>query len=244
MRETIQNALWVFSIVVQVLLTVMMIARRSYGDHRAFFAYISFQAIKSLCLFPLRQASPWGYFWTYWIAELVSLILALAVLQDVFESLVAHERRMKRIGKYVFWTTATAILITVALTIQFSPGRRESGLMTGVLTAEQALRIVQSGLLFCIFGFSWLSKVPWLPAQRAVALGMGIFIAAELLIVTLRQHYGPAFRTGFFILKPLAYSIALAIWPRAFVFARNPRSPQAQPASLTMLIHELSDILQ
>lgn len=244
MVETVQNALWLFSIIVQVLLAVMMIVRESYHEHRAFFVYISFQAIKSLCLFPLRPLSPWGYFWTYWIAELVSLILALAVLQDIFESLVAHERRMKRIGKQIFWTTATAVLITVALTIQFSPGHRDSGLMTGVLTGEQALRFVQSGLLLCIFAFSWLSKVPWLPAQRAVALGMGIFIAVELLIVTARQEYGPAFRTGFFILKPLAYSIALAIWARAFVFARQEQSTQEQPASLTILNHKLADILQ
>jgi len=243
MVEAVQNAFWLFGIVAQILVAVAMIVRKSYGEHRAFFAYISFQAIKSLCLLPLRQTSPWGYFWTYWIAELMSLILALAVLQDIFESLVAHERRMKRIGKYVFWTTAIAVLVTVALTIQLSPGRRESGLMMGVLSAEQALRIVQSGLLLCIFGFSWLSKVPWLPAHRAIALGMGIFIAAELLIVTARQHFGPAFRTGFFILKPLAYTIALAIWSHALVFARQ-LPTQPQPASLTMLNHELSEILQ
>jgi hypothetical protein len=243
MVQWAQDALWISGIILQLLATAGMILRGSYLMYRAFFAYISFQAAKSLCLVFLR-GNAWAYFWTYWIAEIVSLILALAVLQEIFEALVTHERRMQRFGRRIFWTVSAFALVIVATTIEFVPGTRESSLMTGVLTAEQSIRIVQCAVLVCIFGFAWISHVPWRPEARALALGMGIFIAAELLIVTMRQIYGPSFRIGFFLLKPLAYDIALIIWAQALVFTTKPAASETPSQSLAEMNQKLSGILQ
>jgi hypothetical protein len=244
MVGAIQNSLWATTVVVQALLTIVMVRCGAYREYRAFFSYIAFQALKSFCLVAIGREHGWTYFWTYWIAELVSLILALAVLQEIFEGLTDEEPRIKRVAASVFWSTAIAVLMTVALTLKFSPGRFESGLMTGVLTGERAMRTVQSGLLLFVFGFSWVTKVPWRAHARSIAVGMGTFIAAELVIVTMREVYGPDFRLGFQLLKPFSYDIALLVWLHSFVFARALRSQGDPPAALATLNHKLLDILR
>jgi hypothetical protein len=242
--ESLQNALWVWGAGVQIALLAGMLWRRTYAVFPTFVAYIAYQATKSLVLVGLNTADPWLYFWGYWGLEFFSLILVLAVLQEQFESLVRHESRTRRLGTILFWIFAGAASLIVATTLQIGSGLRESRLMVGVLTAEQALRIVQTGILLFLFAFSALSKVPWHPAARGIALGMGIFIAAELVIVTARQTYGPDFRKAFFLLKPIAYNVAMLVWLHAVVFrVKHNTEFEASPA-LGDVSDELAEMLR
>jgi hypothetical protein len=81
-----------------------------------------------------------------------------------------------------------------------------------ILAMERSVRFLQAGLLAFLFIFAKALGLNWRHYAFGIALGMAIFVGTELVVVTMRNHFGRSADDVFVLLKPAAYLCGVSIW--------------------------------
>src|SRR5262249_33349333 len=126
--------------------------------------------------------------------------------------LFAPHSGLRRLASLIFrWVVALLILLGfVVVYVQMSTSNRP--LASSVLVMEEAIRIVEVGLLMFLFVFSSAFGLHWRQHIFGMAVGLGVFAAVELVGVTLRTHFGTVAFQTFAIARGLAFNFSLLIW--------------------------------
>jgi len=190
---------------------LFMVRRRLHRELPWFLAYTIFQILRTAISWSLRHAVP-HYFYFYWIAELVSIILGLAVIYEVFRIIVKQHEAVHRTGFLLYRWIAVALLLVGTVSAATAPGMDSSRIIEGILTLERGVRIVQAGLLFFLFVFASYLGLSWRSNVFGIALGFGIFATIDLVLVGIRAQIGPAVDELYVWSKPVAYNCTALIW--------------------------------
>lgn len=211
----------------QTALVVALLWRRLWRELPLFLSYHIFLIVRSIALSFVIGTHPWGYFYGYWITEVVAWAWCLAAIQEVTTLLCSPYASIQRLIVVLFrWGGGLLIAIAV-FTAYAAPGADVERVMAGILILERSVRIVQVGLLSLLFVFAGFLRLRWPHYAFGVALGFGIFCSVELAAITLRAHGGMPVHQTFVILKPLSFVVAEAVW--LFFVAVPARSPAYQP---------------
>jgi len=201
---------WWGGLALQLALASLMLYRGLYRELPTFFAYVTFLTLRSVVLLPLDRASL-AYFWTYWLGELVSLALGLAVIQEAMRKLFAPYAAVQRLVNLVFGWGAGLLLALGVLTAYLAPGSEPARALAGILLVERAVRIVQVGLLSLVFLLAGFLRQRWPHFVFGIAAGFGVYCAVQLAAITIRTH--DAWTHDLFLyLKPAAFLLALVLW--------------------------------
>lgn len=216
---------WVLGPILQTVLLILMLRRRSIFTFPLFFSYIAFQTVKSLVLFSIYQYRAYDYFSAYWIGNGLSVLLALAVMDEVWRHLFQPFATVRRLGSLVFrW--AAVVLILVGLIITFStPDLTSDRLSAAVLNFDRSLRVMQCGLALLLILFSRQLRLSWKHPAVGIALGFGTFSALEFMLVTSFMQSFTSIATASLI-KSAAFNAVTLLW---IYFLRQPYWP-AVPA--------------
>jgi hypothetical protein len=202
---------WFFGPVLQTVLLILMLRRRSIFTFPLFFSYIALQAVKSVVLFSVYHYRSYDYFSAYWIGNGLSVLLALAVMDEVWRHLFQPFANVRRLGSLVFrW--AAIVLILVAVIITFStPELGSDRVSAAILNFDRSLRLMQCGLALLLILFSRQLRLSWKHPAVGIALGFGTFAAVEFLLVTSFTQSLTSIATASLI-KSVAFNAVTLLW--------------------------------
>lgn len=230
--------LWLVPMFAQGVIAIAIYLKKLHKELPLFFSYIAFQAVRSpISVAILTFGHQHTYFLWYWSAEGVSAILGLAVVYELFETVLTPYRSIQKLGNWLFlW--ACLVVVAVASVAALDRGNENDALMSGIYTLERSARMIQAGLLLFLFGFARSLNLSWRHYVTGIAAGFSLFVGLELLVVTVTLQTGQGGNIWYQLLKPVTYDGALFIW--ALYVLRG--APVASPVPATIGAPELTEL--
>ena len=203
---------WFFGPSLEATLLTVMVRKRLRVIFPRFFAYIVFQLLKSIVLFIVYQHSARSYFDAYWTGNALSVLLSVAVLDEIWRCLFREYAGIQGLGSILFrWACALMLLVAIvaALTFQQSGSDR---IVIAVLAFDRSMRQMQCGLFFLVLLLCRFFKNVSRDHIFGIALGFGIFSVVELMLVTMLSRFGNDHITTVSLFKSLAYDLVILLW--------------------------------
>jgi len=231
MNSNIQLALWVVHPILELLLIGAMLWRRLQRSFPVFFAYIVFQVLNFLVLFPIyRAGSTAAYFDAYWISKAISLAIGFKVIHEVFLDVFRPYHTLKDLGTVLFkWAALVMVLVAIVVTAS-SQGSIDSPLVQAIIIGQRCVRVIQCGLILFLLLFSGYLGVSWRQHSFGIALGLGGFATVDLVGMALFS--GGQIRPHMLsLINAIAYSLAIFVW---IGYASWKTTPRNAPANMRM----------
>jgi len=203
---------WLVGPVLQITLLFFMIRRRLHGVYPRFFSYILFQTVKSGFLFAIYRYSPDNYFDAYWTGNAISVLLSVAVMDEILFSLLEDYGGIQRLTSLVFrWSCGLLLLLSVvnAISTQQTSSDR---VISAVLAFDRSVRVMQCGLFFLLLILCRILRNCWRQHVFGIALGFGIFASIELMLVSVVMYFGNHGVEVISLIKSAAYNAVTLLW--------------------------------
>jgi hypothetical protein len=212
MNANIQLALWIAHPVLEVTLAGVMYWRRLHRAFPVFFAYIVFQVVNFLVLFPIYQSgSVMPYFYAYWVSAAISLAIGFKVIHEIFLDVLRPYPNLKDLGTLLFkWAALVMLLVAMVVTAASQPGS-ETLLGQAVIIVQRCVRVIQCGLILFLLFFSRHLGVSRRQFSFGIALGFGSFACVELVGLALISG-GQIHAITVSLINTSAYSLSILTW--------------------------------
>jgi len=168
--------LWLAPHILQALLAILMWRRRLYREFPCFFAYAVFQVFLELTLYGLdvTPAVSSQTFWRVYLAGGVgSGLLRFAVIGEIFGHVFKPYPSLNQLGKMLFRWVGAILLILATLAAAYTP-IDDAGLMSYAHRMDQAVYLIQCGLILFLFMFAAYFRLTWRHCVFGIALGFGV----------------------------------------------------------------------
>ena len=208
--KTLIHGLWYAQIAIQCVVACVLIAKRVWEKFPSFSAYVL--VVTGTALLKLAVSGNGRvYFYTYWICEVIAIVLGLFVVREIFMNLFAPHRALRKLATLCFRVAVVMLVIMGCVVIYVqSPGAQ--GITKTILIGEEATRVVEVGLIMFLFLASSAFGLHWRQNVFGIALGLGIFTAVELVALAMRLHFGSGTLPAFSIARILAFELSLLVW--------------------------------
>lgn len=212
------NLPWLAALVLQGTLVGVLLAKKTWRKFPLFLAYVASSLLLSVALyvifllaFRLLFFRP-VYLCVYWVNEALGVLLGLAVVYEIFEHLVDPYPALKRLARQIFIAGIVFLLLLGCVAAYAQPLGESNHIQAALWVVEQASRIVEVGLLCFLFLFASLFGLHWRQYVFGIALGLGVFVAVELVGVTMRLQFGATANPIFNIVRTFSFNCSLLIW--------------------------------
>jgi hypothetical protein len=208
--------IWLFGTALEVLLVGVLLIRKTWMKFPLFTTYASFNLLVTALAYAVSK-NGLLYFYFYWISEAIAIILGLAVVYEIFKALFSQHEALRKIARLVF-SGAIVFLVLLGTVVAVSqPSVEKASISRVVMIAAEAARIVEIGLLMFLFLFSTAFGLHWRAHVFGVALGLGVFVAVDLVNVTLRSYFGTGAANVLNLARTSAFCLSLLMWT-AYLF--------------------------
>jgi len=212
MDANVQLALWIAHPVLELSLAGVMFWRRLHRTFPVFFAYIVFQVVNFLILFPIyRSGSIMPYFYAYWISAAISLAIGFKVIHEIFLDVFRPYHTLKDLGTVLFKWAALVMLLVAMVVTAASPEGKDIPLAQAVIIGQRCVRVIQCGLILFLLVFSKYLGVSWRQHSFGIALGFGGFASVELVGLALFSG-GKIQSHKLSLINTSAYGVAILVW--------------------------------
>jgi hypothetical protein len=222
--------LWTVCSLLLLLACGALLKRRWVREFPVFFAYVAFHVLRSAVLFTvhvlhLQQRTSYAdYFYAYWTAETISIVLGFAVIYEIYCKVFQNYEALRQFGGMVFAGAAVVLLVVAVVTAASAPGTDTPGIVRAVVLLQRSVRVMQCGLLMFLFLLLLYFGLPWRNPVFGIALGFGVFSSIELVAIALRSQMGVSTATAYSQVRSAAYSGSVMIWLGYLLAPR--RAPQ------------------
>jgi len=212
-------ASWLAGPALQITLLVFMVRRDVHRTFPRFFSYVIFQFAKTGVLFvtyryfagDLAEGSK-NYFDVYWAGNAISVLLAVAVMDEILHHLFHRYGGIQTLASTIFrWACGLLLLVSILGAISSNEGSADR-VVAAVLSFERSVRLMQCGLFLLIMLLCRVLKHCWRQPVFGVALGFGIFASIELILVSAVTVFGDAQAETVSLIKSLAYNAVTVLW--------------------------------
>src|ERR1700733_15848762 len=212
MNSKIHLALWIAHPVLELSLVGLMFWRRLHRTFPVFFAYIVFQVVNFLILFPIYQSgNNMAYIYAYWISAAVSLAIGFKVIHEIFLDVLRPYPNLKDLGTLLFkWAALVMFLVAMVVTAASQSGT-ETPLGQAVIIVQRCVRVIQCGLILFLLFFSRHLGVSRKQFSFGIALGFGSFASIELVVLALVSG-GQIHPPTVTLINTTAYSLSILTW--------------------------------
>src|SRR5580692_8463827 len=212
MHVNLKDALWIAHPVLELSLAGVMYWRRLHRTFPVFFAYIVFQVLNFLVLFPIyRFDSGMPYYYAYWISAAISLAIGFKVIHEIFLDLLRPYPNLKDLGTLLFkWAALVMLLVAMVVAVASQQGDDEP-LVQAVIIMQRSVRFIQCGLILFLLFFSRHMGISRRQLSFGIALGFGSFACVELVGMALLSGRLIHHPTVNMITTP-AYTLVILIW--------------------------------
>jgi hypothetical protein len=203
---------WLAGPLLQITLLIFMVRHKFHTAFPRFFSYIVFQTLKSACLFFAFRYFPENYFEAYWTGNAVSVIFAVAVMDEILRSLFKEYGGIQSLGTTIFrWSCGLLLLLAIigALSSGEAGGDRVAA---AVFAFDRSMRLMQVGLFLLLMLLCRFLKNCWRQPVFGIALGFGVFASVELILVSVVMWSGDGQAAFISLLKSTAYNAVTLVW--------------------------------
>jgi hypothetical protein len=204
---------WLVGPALQVALLTLMVRRGLHVSFPRFFSYVIFQTIKSVVLFVIyRYSTPSNYFDAYWTGNALSVLLTVAVMDEILHSLFEEYGGIQNLGAIIFrWACGLLLLLAVVGAVTSQDGASDR-IVAGVLEFDRSVRLMECGLFVLLMLLCRSLRGGWRQRAFGIALGFGIFASIEVILVSLMMRYGDGLASSLSVVKSVAYNLVTALW--------------------------------
>lgn len=224
------TGVWLAGIVLEVILVGILMFRGLWRRFPVFTLYLLANILLTPAVYVVRhifgESATYFYFYFYGLSKTLGLSLGLGAIFEVFSHLLTPYPTLK---KPAMLACSLAVMLLVAagvLLVYSQPSTDTAFLMLPFLKAEEAVRILQVGLVVFLCFFAGFFRLHWRQTEFGIALGMGIFAAIDLVAVGLAAYYGEAGKLATSMMALVAFDSALVIWLAYLIPSRIPRVPR------------------
>jgi len=203
--------LWFGGMALQALLGGVLLAKRMWEKFPIFTAYSLVNFLQAVVLYAVRL-KPHLYVWTYWAFESLGVVLGLGVVYEIFAHLFSSHPALRTLATRIFWGALVALVLLGSLVVYLETPARQSGLANAIFIVEEAVRILELGLMMFLFFFSSVFGLHWRQSAFGILLGLGIFATVELITVTMLSHVDKSAGQIFSLIRMSAFNLSLLIW--------------------------------
>lgn len=203
---------WLAGPLLQITLLIFMVRHKYHAAFPRFFSYILFQTLKSACLFVAFRYFNESYFEAYWTGNAVSVIFAVAVMDEILRSLFKEYGGIQSLGTTIFrWSCGLLLLLAIigALSSGEASGDR---IVAAVFAFDRSMRLMQVGLFLLLMLLCRLLKNCWRQPVFGIALGFGVFASVELILVSVVMWLGSSHGATISLVKSAAYNAVTLLW--------------------------------
>jgi hypothetical protein len=177
-----------------------------------FYAYNLFVFLEALSLSVLyHRASRW-YPPAYWICEFVAVVLGSLVLFEIYRVALrpypGTARMARNLLRFVFALACAKVIVNQSHGSAWWPAR-------DAVELERNLRIVQAFAVLALIIVIVVYAIPRDRHLKGILAGYGLFVANNIVQLSLLSHLGSSFQSLFVYIQPLSYDVVLCIWTAA-----------------------------
>jgi len=203
---------WLAGPLLQITLLIFMVRRKSHQMFPRFFSYILFQTLKSVCLFVVYRYFPDSYFDAYWTGNALSVIFAVAVMDEILRSLFKEYGGIQILGTTIFrWSCGLLFLLAILGALSSSEAASDR-IVAAVFSFDRSMRLMQVGLFLVLMLLCRFLKNYSRQQVFGIALGFGVFASVELILVSFVMWYGNGQPAIISLLKSTAYNAVTLVW--------------------------------
>jgi hypothetical protein len=212
MKSILMYASWVAGPMLQITLVFFMLQRKLHGVFPRFFSYIIFQIVKSGILFVIYRYSADNYFDAYWAGNALSVLLGVAVMDEILQHLLKQYGGIQKLASVIFrW--ACGLLILLSIVNAFSTQQASADrVVSAVLAFDRSERLMQCGLCILLMILCRFLRNCWRQPVFGIALGFGIFACIEMVLVSVVMYFGDGPGAIISLIKSSAYNAVTVLW--------------------------------
>ena len=138
MNGILMYASWLAGPVLQITLLLFMIQRKLHGVFPRFFSYIVFQIVKSGILFVVYRYSHDNYFDAYWAGNAISVLLGVAVMDEILQHLLKQYGGIQKLASIIFrWACGLLLLLSIVNAFSTAADQCRQGGVSGAGVRSQ-----------------------------------------------------------------------------------------------------------
>jgi len=205
------KGLWQIAIILKVVLVAVLIARRMWRRFPVFTAYASTSLAVSLLLFTLR-GTPQTYIYVFWCGEVAAVVLSFSVVYEIFRDLLGSCPALNRVASFLFWGFLATFVVLGCLVIYVKFPHVPSQVTASLLIVEEAVRLVEVGLLVFLFLFASAFGLHWRKSLFGIAVGLALYAVVELTGEAMVAQFGLVIGLAFNMARMLSINCSLLLW--------------------------------
>jgi hypothetical protein len=202
------HGLWLANLGLQTLLLAVLSGNGRWKQFPVFTGYIAFNLLEATVAY-FFQHNRSVYLYVYMVGETVSVVLGVALVYEIFGRLFLPHPALRGLAKMIF-RVVVVLLAVLAVTV-YARSSHSSQLAMALLVVEEGARILEVGLIMFLFICSSVFGLHWRQPVFGIALGLGIYVAVKLAVVTLLPHVGSA-AGPLTLAGMLCFDLCLLIW--------------------------------
>ena len=212
------NASWLALLVLQGTLAGVLAAKKVWRKFPLFVAYTASNLLFGIALYVIFLLAFHSkflrpvYVQVYWVDETLGVLLGLAVVYEIFKHLLDPYPALRRLAAQIFQGVILLLVLLGCVVAYVQPKGESNHVQAAFMAVEQASRIIEAGLLCFVFLFASAFGLHWRQYVFGIAVGLGIFVAVELVAVTMRVQFGVTANPIFNIVRSVSYNLSLMIW--------------------------------
>jgi hypothetical protein len=210
--HAVDYVLWLISPCLQTGVWFMMRRRGLQRTFPFFYLYTILQVISDFYLLWAAQASYALYFYSYWVVDMVSVVISFTLMNELFQQAFREYSALRDFGRLIFrWAFVVVSFagIFVALTSNHLGGAQR--LNAAVLLADRSARGMLCGLaLLLLFGSLYLRISPS-SVLFGIALGLALSSLTKVIVETIALAH-PQPNVILVRANAFAYIAACCIW--------------------------------
>jgi hypothetical protein len=206
-----QLALALVSVAMLGGLMILMIRRKLRTAYPLFFSFLGLNVLAVAVLMPIYHYAPGQYFYAYWSASTVVMLVGFAVLYEVFVNILKPFSAVIDLAKMLFGWAALFLLLAGFLTALVTSGSSPKKIVVAVDLCDRCVHLMQCGLLMLLVLFEKRLNFSWRNSGMCIALGLGANAALDL-VVSYGQGRFPTLTAQFDMLNGVSFIAILAFW--------------------------------
>ncbi|MGP0020072.1 MAG: hypothetical protein ACLPHP_15985 [Candidatus Sulfotelmatobacter sp.] len=160
---------------------------------------------------------------------LIEGVLKFVLIGVIFAQIFGSYRSVARLGRLLIQWVGVALILVATAAAAYAPQNSRFGIVSGFHLLEQAVYLIESGLLVFIFLFSFYFHLTWERRLFGITLGLSISSCVHLASWALIDNGGlPDSKRMILVFVNMAtYHVAVLIW---FYYLLVPSKVAAGPA--------------
>lgn len=180
---------WLLPIPVLASIGLTMYRRKQHLIYPIFWVYILFESFRVSAEFICKAMSPKAFFYSYWIATFITVILSLLLLRDVFQRVLKNCSSLDKLRRTGYELVLLCVWLgALVLALHFVHPRN---LPQRIVAAGLAVNFTAVTMLLFVYVSSQVLGMKWTSPVCGIAAGLGLLGVIDLAVFTDLSLYAP-----------------------------------------------------